>query len=312
MAGILSNMAQPPKLDIANLDVNSMAGPIAGPKTYTPGEDAFVSNQLTKLLTSGNPYLERARTKALAGANRRGLLNSSMALGAGEAAAIDAAMPVAQADASTVGGAERYNVDIGNTFSRDANSFGRQGALAKTQGILAQEAQAQGLAGQFGLLGAQQEFTGGQNALDRAQQLDVLGRQQTFTGGENALDRAQRASLLGQEQSFTRERDASQFGNRLREIEALTQSDLQRYDAQQGTNLAGDYRRATEGLYGEYSNAVARINESDMDADVKAAQVAELQSLYTSRQTHLNTVYSNQPKWNDAWAQFALEFGQGG
>jgi hypothetical protein len=279
MTGILSNAAQPPKLDITNLDINSMAGPIAGPKTYTPGEDAFVSNQLTKLLTSGNPYLERARTKALAGANRRGLLNSSMALGAGEAAAIDAALPIAQADAGTVGGAERYNVDIGNTFTRDENTFGRQGALAKLGGMLDQESQA---------------------------------RQQTFTAGENALTRAQQTSLLGQEQAFTRERDTSQFANRLREIEAMTAADLQRFDAQQGTNLAGDYRRATEGLYGEYAQTVARINESDMDADVKAAQIAETQSLYTSRQAHLNTVYTNQPKWNDEWAQFALEFGKGG
>jgi transcription termination factor Rho len=227
-----------------------------------------VSNQLTRLLTSGNPYLERARTKALAGANRRGLLNSSMALGAGEAAAIDAALPIAQADANTFGGAERYNVDIGNTFARDANTFGRQGALAKLGGLLSQESQAQGLAGQFGLLDAQQ--------------------------------------------GFTRERDASQFDNRLREIVALTAADLQRFDAQQGTNLAGDYRRSTEGLYGEYAQAVARINEADMDPNVKQAQVAELQSLYTSRQTHLNTIYSNQSRWNDEWAQFALAFGQGG
>ena len=102
----------------------------------------------------------------------------------------------------------------------------------------------------------------------------------------------------------------SSNSNRLREIEAMTAADLQRFDAQQGTNLAGDYRRATEGLYGEYAQTVARINESDMDADVKAAQIAETQSLYTSRQAHLNTVYTNQPKWNDEWAQFELEFGR--
>jgi hypothetical protein len=249
------------------------------------------------LLTSGNPYLERARTRALAGANRRGLLNSSMALGAGETAAIDAALPIAQADAQTVGGAERYNVDIGNTFARDENVFGRQGALAKLGGLISQDA-----------LGQQQAFTGGQNALDRAQQLDVLGKQQTFTAGESALNRAQQTSLLGQEQAFTRERDTALFANRLREIDAQTDASLKLLDSQQGTNLARDYRTAVEGLYGEYTRDVARINESDMDADVKAGQIAELQSLYTSRQAHLNTVYSNQPKWNDEWAQFALEF----
>jgi hypothetical protein len=255
--GVLPAAAQPAQSNIEGIDLQALAGPMTGPTAYTPGENAFVSNQLTKLLTSGSPYLERARTRALAGANRRGLLNSSMAMGAGEAAAIDAALPIAQADANTVGGAERYNADIGNTFTRDANTFGRQGALAKLGGMLDQESQAR-------------------------------------------------------QQAFTRERDASQFANRLREIEAMTAADLQRFDAQQGTNLAGDYRRATEGLYDQYSAAVTRINESDLDPDVKQAQVAELQSLFTSRQAHLNTVYSNQAKWNDAWAQFALEFGQGG
>jgi hypothetical protein len=218
-----------------------------------------------------------------------------MALGAGETAAIDAALPIAQSDAKTVGGAEMYNVDIGNTFTRDENAFGRQGALAKFGGLLNRDTQA---------------FTAGENALDRAQRDSLLERQQTFTGGQNALNRAQQTSLLGQEQAFTRERDTSQFANRLREIEALTTADLARLDSQNGTNLARDYRTATEGLYSEYARDAARINESDMDADVKAGQIAELQSLYTSRQAHLNTVYSNQAAWNEEWAQFALDFEQ--
>jgi hypothetical protein len=47
-----------------------------------------------------SPYIDRARLSAMEYANSRGLLNSSMAAGAGEAAAIDAALPIAQSDAS--------------------------------------------------------------------------------------------------------------------------------------------------------------------------------------------------------------------
>ena len=58
-----------------------------------------VSGRLDTLLRSDNPYLERRRTRALQYANRRGLRNSSIAAGAAEAAAIDAAVPIASADA---------------------------------------------------------------------------------------------------------------------------------------------------------------------------------------------------------------------
>ena len=63
-----------------------------------------VSGRLHTLLQSDSPYIQRARTKAKQYANRRGLMNSSIAAGAGETAAIDAALPIAQADASIAAG----------------------------------------------------------------------------------------------------------------------------------------------------------------------------------------------------------------
>lgn len=63
------------------------------------GTDASVQGQLDKILSSDSLYLQRAMSKAQAQANQRGLLNSTMAAGAGQAAAIDAALPIAQQDA---------------------------------------------------------------------------------------------------------------------------------------------------------------------------------------------------------------------
>jgi hypothetical protein len=74
-----------------------------------------VAGQLHSLLTSGSPYLERARTSARQTANQRGLLNTSMAAGAGEAAAIDAALPIATSDANVFGTASRENQSYQNT-----------------------------------------------------------------------------------------------------------------------------------------------------------------------------------------------------
>lgn len=62
-------------------------------------EDDSVATRLNTLTASSNPYIKQARAGALQGANRRGLLNSSMAAGAGEGAAIAAALPIASQDA---------------------------------------------------------------------------------------------------------------------------------------------------------------------------------------------------------------------
>lgn len=58
-----------------------------------------VTGQLNGLLKSNNPYMKRARTAGKEFANNRGLLNSSIAAGAVEGAAIDAAVPIATAEA---------------------------------------------------------------------------------------------------------------------------------------------------------------------------------------------------------------------
>lgn len=68
-------------------------------REITPEET--VSGQLNTLLAEDSVYLQSARNYALEEANQRGLLNSSIAVGAGERAAIDAAAPIAAQDAST-------------------------------------------------------------------------------------------------------------------------------------------------------------------------------------------------------------------
>ena len=84
----------------AGAPVRREAAPTVGQGGDLPG----VSGRLTGLLASDSPYLERARTRGRQFANRRGLLNSSIAAGAAEASAIDAALPIAQGDAQIAAG----------------------------------------------------------------------------------------------------------------------------------------------------------------------------------------------------------------
>lgn len=72
------------------------------------------------LLAENSPYLQVARTGALQTAASRGLLNSSIAAGAGEEAAIKQALPIAQQDAQTYAdigkqNAKAYSDSILNT-----------------------------------------------------------------------------------------------------------------------------------------------------------------------------------------------------
>ena len=62
--------------------------------TWEP-EDDTVSTRLTGLLKTDQPLMQQARTTGLQQANKRGLLNSTMAVGAAENEAIKAALPIA-------------------------------------------------------------------------------------------------------------------------------------------------------------------------------------------------------------------------
>ena len=80
--------------------------PAITPATGRPGQRSLpgVSGRLRGLLREGSPLLDLARSNAMRAANRRGLMNSSIAAGAGEEAAILTALPIAQGDASIAAG----------------------------------------------------------------------------------------------------------------------------------------------------------------------------------------------------------------
>jgi hypothetical protein len=89
-----------------NVPRNSQAGGIQGSdgRAYTGNVQGneLVERRLGTMLNRGDSsYLENARMRGLQAAARRGLGNSSIAAGSSERSAIEAAMPIAQADAQT-------------------------------------------------------------------------------------------------------------------------------------------------------------------------------------------------------------------
>lgn len=67
--------------------------------TQETPEGELASSQLNKITSQDSPLIKRARQEGLVTANRRGLLNSSIAAGAAEGAIVDRATPLAQQNA---------------------------------------------------------------------------------------------------------------------------------------------------------------------------------------------------------------------
>lgn len=78
----------------------------------------LASTRLSGLIAQNSPYLQQARAGAMIGANDRGLVNSSIAQGSAQMAAINAALPIANADASTTNNVLSANMAAQNAASQ--------------------------------------------------------------------------------------------------------------------------------------------------------------------------------------------------
>lgn len=101
----------------------SVAPPVASPtqplgqqglgldfmRQVTPNE--LVENRLNGLLSSNSPYIRNARQRGVEYAASRGNVNSSIAAGASQRAALEAAMPIAESDAGAYRDANRGNFE---------------------------------------------------------------------------------------------------------------------------------------------------------------------------------------------------------
>jgi len=192
------------------------------------------SGQLQRIVAEDSPLMQQARAQAKQDMAARGLVNSSMAQGAGVAAMLEKATPIAKADADTYfsqGITNQNSANVGGQFNvNQQNQFGLQkGAqtfatsertagqdFTATQAGLEREQQSK-------LQTAQQTFTGAQSALDRAQQLVLTDKsieasnalqkaQQDFAAAQSGLDRAQQTALQTGQQTFTASQTALERG----------------------------------------------------------------------------------------------------
>jgi hypothetical protein len=103
---------------LINGDPTYNASLLSDPTKWNVDKSQTVSGQLETDLKSGSPLMQLAKTQGLQSAADRGLLNSSMAVGAAQTAMIDRAMPMAQQDATTNSQAAGWNAGQSNEFAK--------------------------------------------------------------------------------------------------------------------------------------------------------------------------------------------------
>lgn len=195
-----------------------------------------VQGQMAGILAANSPLLRQAQATSLAQMNRRGLANSSMAVGAGQQAVINTAMPIAQQDATLYANQAKYTADIGNQASQFTAAAQNQAALAN--------AAAANQASQFTAGAANQAALANASAQNQAAQFTAGSANQAASEYAQALN-ATVNTMLDQSMKYA-----------LANADTETKIELQRIDAETRAYLA-----KTEATYKNQMQASASANE---------------------------------------------------
>lgn len=166
--------------------------------TYDPtlqdvNGNQLVSNQLNDLTANDSKYIQQARQQGREAAAGRGLMTSSIAAGNAQRSAIQAALPIAQADASRYGSVADQNMAAQNTASQfnagqnlsasttDANAANQAGQF---------NAGAQNQAGQYNASNQQTASQFNAGAQNTANQFNANSQNQMTTANMNATNQA--------------------------------------------------------------------------------------------------------------------------
>lgn len=258
---------------------------------FSVSDDSLVENRLTGLLGSNSDYMKRAQSNATVASNRRGLLSSSIAAGAGSAAAIDAALPIAQQDANTFAQSDLTKQGYFNNQS-----------LAEQQAFNTSRLSAQDATQQSGALEQQTESTAALNnqqgqlsenlaASSDNRQLGLQNNQgniseklQNNNAGHQSDLSAQQAgeqSALQAQSAAENATAAEQQFNFQKALQTMDeQSRLQLLNIQQQHAQLLQQSQAASNRLQDMAQQIAGISVSpDMNADQKALAIAQLMDL---------------------------------
>lgn len=116
----------------APLGTAANVGDLAGINSsggFNPGDSTNAAAQIDAITNADSPYIKQAKQQGFLSAAGRGLANSSLSSGASEAAAVAAAAPLAEQNATTAAGGKMQNSQLdtqANEFNASQENADRQ------------------------------------------------------------------------------------------------------------------------------------------------------------------------------------------
>jgi hypothetical protein len=250
---------------------------------WTPGAASTVQGQLGKVLDSGSPLLSRAETKAAQGMNQRGLLNSTMALTAGQSALYDAALPIAQQDAATFTTAGKANADAMNAASQQAAGFAQQSGLQAADIGSQQAMQSKDLASRYDLANMDVQSRQALQAADIQNQQKLQAANAALQTGLQTTDLGVKQAMQEYDAALKQSLQGSDNENKLAlaTLDANTKQSLAKIEAEYKNGL-----QQSQSMAGTYQSMVGSITSIMLDPNLDQA----------NKQTAINnamTLYNN-------------------
>jgi hypothetical protein len=245
--------------------------------TIAPSQvDDTVASQVTKLAAADSKLNQMARTEGLKAANRRGLLNSSMAVGASQDAVLQNILPIAQQDAAQAYGKNQAAraFEYGMTAQEAQQKF-QTGERLGTEKFQSKEAVAE-RGWQTAENIAQRGFLGTQADLDRdlaqtlqTQQIDAANEQQirqiASTEGIEAANRALQQVLQENDINFR-----------------MSEGKLDRASAEKMQQADIAYRQSEANLDRNLQTTIAKWNLAASDRAAAADMLTSMETMYQS------------------------------
>lgn len=249
-----------------------------------------VENRMTGMLQKDSPYLERARQKANDFSASRGLLNSSMAAGHAEGAAIDAALPIAQQDAQQINQFKMQDLTHNQQLERDETQQGYQQDNMRLDTTLKKDINQQ-----------QQDFQQSNMQLDSSLQKDRNYQQHALDQSDMRLDSSLKRGLMTQEHNQNKamqthntnlQKSLNTHNNAL-EIAKMTKAhglDLQKMDKTHALKL--------QELDKNFKNRLAEL-DNQIIGEQKARYLSAYSDLNKATAEQVAAIYGSQMKTSE-------------
>ena len=276
--------------DASNAAAKGYTAGTAGLTNWNPETNQTVQGQLSGILAANSPLLQQARAASLAQMNQRGLVNSSMAVGAGQEAVIKQALPIASQDATTFANAGQLNTNLANQnaqFNTGQSNTGLQFTTGAINQAALANAGAQNQAAQFTAGGMNQAaLNNAANQNQAAQftagvQTDVSKQYSTALNStvQNMLDQSMKVALANADASTKIE---------LQNIDATTRKDLAATEARYKNQMQAS--QSANDIFQQVSKNIADLMANpDLDTTQVAAAVLDQKTQLKNALTILST-----------------------